>query len=85
MSTCQSIDQVVKLAEANGNSVLSISNSKLMDKVIWMNNELSPMLRNKIQSEFKNLEYKKTKNMPHDSATEYFVCEECKTVVIFPC
>jgi hypothetical protein len=84
MNTCQPIDHIVKLAEADGNSVLSISKSELKDKVIWMNNELSSTLRTKIQSAIEGLQYKKTKDMPHDPATEYFICEDCKTVVIFP-
>ncbi|MBV9576361.1 MAG: hypothetical protein JO149_07030, partial [Gammaproteobacteria bacterium] len=81
---CRHIDQVVKLAEAEGNKILSISKSELMDNVIWMNNQLSKELRDKIMIEMNNLDYEKTKDMPHDPATEYFVCEECKTVVIFP-
>ena len=55
-----------------------------MDKVIWMNNELSSVLRNKIQLEIAGVEYKKTKDKPHDPGTEYFVCNECKTLIAFP-
>jgi hypothetical protein len=84
MSTCQPIDHIIKLAEAEGNTILSISKSELMDKVIWMNNELSSALRNKINLEIAGIEYKKTKNRPHDPGTEYFVCGDCKTVIAFP-
>lgn len=84
MNTCQPIDHILKLAEAEGNTILSISKSELMDKVIWMNNELSSPLRNKIQSEVNGVEYKKTKDRPHDPGTEYFICNECKALIAFP-
>ena len=80
----QPIDQVLKLAKHEGNTVLSISSSELMDKVIWMNNELSQDLRKRIQLEIKGLKYQKTANKPHDPGTEYFVSDEFKTVIIFP-
>lgn len=84
MNTCKSIEHIVKLAEVEGNTILSISNSELMEKVIWMNNGLSSALRNKIQLEITGIEYKKTKNRPHDPGTEYFVCGKCKTLIAFP-
>lgn len=84
MNTCQSINHILKLAEADGNTILSISKSELMDKVIWMNNELSISLRRAILSEVKDVEYKKTKDKPHDPGVEYFVCNECKTLIAFP-
>jgi len=84
MNICQPIDCIVKLAEAEGNTILSISRSELMDKVIWMNNELSSALRNKIQLEIVEVEYEKTKDKPHDPGAEYFVCRECKALVAFP-
>ncbi|CAM4396517.1 MAG: hypothetical protein LEGION0398_MBIBDBAK_00197 [Legionellaceae bacterium] len=84
MNTCQPIDHILKLSEAEGNTILSISKSELMDKVIWMNSELSSALRNKIFSDIDRIEYKKTKDKPHDPGKEYFVCNECKTVIVFP-
>lgn len=84
MNSCPHIDQVIKFAVDEGNAILSISKSELMNKVIWMNNQLSIKLRSKLISDMKNLVYEKTKDMPHDPATEYFVCKDCKTVVIFP-
>lgn len=55
-----------------------------MDKVIWMNNKLSMDLRDKILSDLKKVEYKKTIDRPHDPGAEYFMCNECKTLIAFP-
>lgn len=82
--SCIHIDRVLKLAEAEGNTVLGTSKSELMDKVIWMNNQLSCTLRSRIQLEFKGLLYQKNDAKPHDSASEYFVCNECKVALVFP-
>lgn len=84
MNSCPHLDQVISLAESEGSKILSISKSELMNHVVWMNNQFSNSLKEKIQSEMKNLIYKKTKDMPHDPATEYFICEKCKTVIVFP-
>jgi hypothetical protein len=81
---CQQIDRVLKLSEAEGNNVLENSKSELMDEVIWMNNKLSSSLRNKIQIEFKDLLYYKTDAKPHDPASESFICNKCKAVLVFP-
>ncbi len=81
---CQHIDRALKLAEAEGNTILEISKSELMNKVIWMNNKLSSRLRDKIQAEFKDLLYKKTDAKPHDPASECFICNKCKVVLVFP-
>lgn len=82
--TCQHLDRALKLAEAEGNAILKLSKSELMDKVIWMNNKLSSRLRNKIQTEFKDLLYYKTDAKPHDPASESFICNKCKVVLVFP-
>ena len=84
MDYCPHIDQIVKLAKVEGNKIFDITKSELMSKVLWMNNVLSNSLRKKILSYFKNLNYKKTKDMPHNASMEYFVCQECKVVVVFP-
>lgn len=83
INTCEPIDRILKFSEAEGNSILNISKSELMDKVIWMNNKLSSHLRNRIQAEVGGVEYSKMKDKPHDPA-EFFICKECKIVIVFP-
>lgn len=84
MNTCQSIERIIKFAESEGNTICSISKSELMDKVIWMNNALSPVLKNKIKLNMLGIEYEKTNDRPHDPGTECFICNECKILVAFP-
>lgn len=84
MKICKSINYILKLVEQDGNSVLSISKSELMDKVIWMKDPLTNVLRNKINLTMNNLKYRKTQSMPHNPATECYICEECKNVIVFP-
>jgi hypothetical protein len=55
-----------------------------MDKVIWMNNAFSQALRDEIKKNIKELEYYKTVDKPHNSATECFFCKKCKTGIVFP-
>ncbi len=81
---CQSIDCVLKFSETEGNVILSVSKSELMNKVIWMNDNLSADLRKKIQSDVEGLVYQKTKDKPHDPGSECFICNKCKVVIVFP-
>lgn len=81
---CQHLDRTLKLAEAEGNTILDTSKSELIDEIVWMNNKLSSKLRDKIQLEFKDLLYKKTETKPHDPASEYFMCNKCKVALVFP-
>lgn len=80
---CSKVDIVLKLSEEEGNFVFCISNSGTMEKVIWMNSPTSPSLMLRIGSP-KQLEYGRTKDRPHDPATEYFVCNECRTIIVYP-
>ena len=84
MKICQSIDLILELAELDGNTILNVSKSEFMDRVIWMNNQLSLVTRNKIEAEAKGLKYQKIKDKPHLPGCEYFICNECKTVIAFP-
>lgn len=84
MNICQPIDHILKLSEAEGNTILSITKSELMDKIIWMNSELSSVIKNKIKSEINKVEYKKRNDRPHDPGSEYFICHECKVLIAFP-
>ena len=84
MNTCQPIHRILKLAEAENNTILNISKSQLMDKVMWMNNALSFKLKSEIQLDALGLEYQKTVDQPHNPASEYFICNECKAAIVFP-
>jgi hypothetical protein len=85
MKSCKAIDAIIKMAEEEGNTILSISKSDLMDKVIWMTNRLSSLhLREKIESDFSELTYDRTKDKPHTPGCEFFSCSACKTVIVFP-
>lgn len=55
-----------------------------MDKVIWMNNQLSTGLRELLKNNFPSLEYGKDPDRPHYPGIEYFVCYECKNIIAFP-
>lgn len=84
MKTCKSIKYILKITELEGNFVLNVSNSELMDKVIWMNNKLSDFSRKQIKEHISDLVFHITKDMPHNPGTESYICLSCKTVISFP-
>jgi hypothetical protein len=84
MKQCQPINEIRKLSESEDNSLLGFSRSSAMDNIIWMNNELPESLRAKIKASYPQLIYEKKLESPHDPACEYFVCEECNVMIIFP-
>ena len=80
-----SINLVFEYVKNSGNAILIESNAELMDKVIWMNDHWSSVLRDKIKSEIKALNYKKNNTTPPNPAVESFSCNECRVVIVFPC
>lgn len=85
MKLCQHLMPILNLVKQEGNEILTTSRSELMTFVVWMNLKLSSELKRKIQMEMKKIEYKHFSNMPHNPASECFICNECKNVIAFPC
>lgn len=85
VKSCPHLDYILKLAQAKGNEILHISKSESMKKVVWMNNPLLHSSKDEIKLGLKDLKYQQKSSKPHDPANEYFICNKCKTVLVFPC
>lgn len=82
---CQEINQAIKFAKVENNNISEISDDwSKVSQVVYMKENLTPLLKEKIISKILEIKYWEDPGSPHYPPSEGFLCEKCKVVISFP-
>jgi hypothetical protein len=82
---CKQINLAINLCLGFGNEISEILEGwSKVKKAIYMRNELTQALKEKILLEAEKLKYWEYEGSPHNQPDKGFICNECEIAIVFP-